>query len=66
LLALSSDWAFMVSKDSAAEYARDRAYGHAGRVEELAGLLAAEGRAAACRRAASWPPLPFGHVDARG
>jgi 1,4-alpha-glucan branching enzyme len=66
LLALSSDWAFMVSKDSAAGYARDRAYGHAGRVEELAGLLAAEGRAAACRRAASWPPLPFGHVDARG
>jgi 1,4-alpha-glucan branching enzyme len=65
LLALSSDWAFMVSKDSAAGYARDRAHGHAGRVEELARLLAADRRPAAARRVASWPPAPFGHVDAR-
>lgn len=28
LLALSSDWAFMISKDSAADYARGRAHGH--------------------------------------
>jgi 1,4-alpha-glucan branching enzyme len=41
LLALSSDWAFMVTKDSAADYARGRAHEHAGRVRELAGLLAA-------------------------
>src|SRR5699024_1114495 len=29
LLAISSDWAFMVSKDTAAGYARDRAHTHA-------------------------------------
>ena len=65
LLALASDWAFMVSKDSAAGYARDRAGTHAARVEELAGLLGAGRRAAASRRAATWPPTPFGHLDAR-
>jgi 1,4-alpha-glucan branching enzyme len=65
LLALSSDWAFMVSKDSAAGYARERAHGHAARVEELVALLA-EGRdATARRRTATWPPVPFGHIDAR-
>lgn len=65
LLALSSDWAFMVTKDSAAGYARDRAHGHAGRVDELAGLLASGPRDAAAHRVAAWPPQPFGHVDAR-
>jgi 1,4-alpha-glucan branching enzyme len=40
LLALSSDWAFMVSKDSAAGYARGRALAHADRVRRVAGLLA--------------------------
>ena len=40
LLALSSDWAFMVSKDSAADYARGRAWEHADRVRHVAGLLA--------------------------
>jgi 1,4-alpha-glucan branching enzyme len=45
LLALSSDWAFMVSKDSAAGYALGRAAEHAGRVTELSELLVA-GRAA--------------------
>jgi 1,4-alpha-glucan branching enzyme len=65
LLALSSDWAFMVTKDSAADYARARAHGHAGRTEELATLLRADRRTAAARRAAHWPPLPFGHLDAR-
>ena len=57
LLALSSDWAFMISKDSAADYARGRAHAHAGRVEELAGRLRA-GRT----RAGAAPPLPFGHI----
>jgi 1,4-alpha-glucan branching enzyme len=68
LLALSSDWAFMVSKDSAAGYARDRAHGHAGRVEELAGLLGAGRRGAALRRIAGWggADAVFGHLDARG
>jgi 1,4-alpha-glucan branching enzyme len=67
LLALSSDWAFMVSKDSAADYARTRAAGHGARVEELAGLLADGRRRAAEHRVASWgvDDAVFGHVDAR-
>jgi 1,4-alpha-glucan branching enzyme len=65
LLALSSDWAFMVSKDSAAGYARDRAHAHAARVREGAALLGAGDRAGAAARLAV-PPRPFGHVDARG
>ncbi|MGI9004574.1 MAG: 1,4-alpha-glucan branching protein domain-containing protein [Pseudonocardia sp.] len=65
LLALSSDWVFMASKESAAGYARDRAHGHAERVEELAVLLAADRRSAATRRIAAWPATPFGHVDVR-
>lgn len=65
LLALSSDWSFMVSKDSAADYARDRARTHAGHVHELAGLHAARATEAAHRAIASWPPAPFGHVDVR-
>ena len=35
LLALSSDWAFMVTKDSAADYARGRADTHLRRVSDL-------------------------------
>jgi 1,4-alpha-glucan branching enzyme len=67
LLALSSDWAFMVSKDSAAGYARERASGHAARVEELAALVASGRRRAAERRIASWggDDAVFGHLDAR-
>lgn len=65
LLALSSDWAFMVTKDSAAGYARDRAHAHAARVDELAALLHAGRRGAAERRVREWPAHPFGHVDAR-
>jgi 1,4-alpha-glucan branching enzyme len=65
LLALASDWAFMVTKNSAAAYARERASAHADHVDELA-RLRAEGRtAAALRRVAAWPAAPFGHVDAR-
>jgi 1,4-alpha-glucan branching enzyme len=59
LLALSSDWAFMVTKDSAADYARRRAAGHGSRVTELAAALRA-GRPVTARRG------PFGHLDARG
>jgi 1,4-alpha-glucan branching enzyme len=57
LLALSSDWAFMVTKDSAADYALRRAAGHRARVTELAAALRAG--------AAGSPGGPFGHVDAR-
>ncbi len=68
LHALSSDWAFMVTKDSAADYARGRAALHAGRVRELAGLLRDGRDRAARRRAAGWTdgtaPV-FGHLDAR-
>jgi 1,4-alpha-glucan branching enzyme len=59
LLALSSDWAFMVTKDSAAEYARRRAERHGARVTELAAALRA-GRPVVERGE------PFGHLDARG
>ncbi|GEL25114.1 1,4-alpha-glucan-branching protein [Pseudonocardia sulfidoxydans NBRC 16205] len=65
LLALSSDWAFMVSHDSAADYARGRARGHAERVALLARLLAAGARDAAAAAVATWEPGPFGHIDAR-
>lgn len=65
LLALASDWAFMVSKDSAAAYARDRAATHADHVDELARLRACGRTDAALRRVAAWPAMPFGHIDAR-
>lgn len=65
LLALSSDWAFMVTKDSAADYARRRAREHTDRFDELAVLhRAGDPRGphlAAARRRAS----PFGRLDAR-
>ena len=67
LLALSSDWAFMVTKDSAADYARRRAAVHGDRFAELARLLRGP-RAAALARAAELRAAdgPFGHLDARG
>ncbi|MEY7971991.1 1,4-alpha-glucan branching protein domain-containing protein [Saccharomonospora xinjiangensis] len=66
LLALSSDWAFMVTKDSAADYARRRASEHTERFDRLAealraGLPDARALADGCRATAS----PFGHLDAR-
>ena len=66
LLALSSDWAFMVTKDSAADYARHRAKTHAERFAELAGLLR-RGAGRAAGRAAELRAVdgPFGHLDAR-
>ena len=67
LLALSSDWAFMVSHDSAAGYARDRAARHAARVHELADRLDAGDRAGAAALAERLRAVdgPFGHLDAR-
>ena len=76
LLALSSDWAFMVSKDSAAAYARDRHRGHHEAFHRLATLLersvdsaiavpsavAASGNLA---RDLARTDYPFGHLDAR-
>ncbi|WP_298182015.1 glycoside hydrolase family 57 protein [Saccharomonospora sp.] len=67
LLALSSDWAFMVTKNSAADYARRRAREHTERFDRLSDALRTgrpDARALAeSYRAAS---LPFGHLDARG
>ncbi len=66
LLTLSSDWAFMVTKDSAADYARRRAKVHGDRFAELAGLVRhgrpAEDRAAEMRAEDGL----FGRLDARG
>jgi 1,4-alpha-glucan branching enzyme len=67
LLALSSDWAFMVTKDSAAGYARERASGHHARFQRLAdaidrGGAGAERLAALHRREDGL----FPHLDARG
>lgn len=61
LLALSSDWAFMVTKDSAADYARYRAKVHAERFHELASRRRDLARAAELRAVDG----PFGHLDAR-
>ncbi|MCW0215171.1 MAG: glycoside hydrolase family 57 protein [Pseudonocardia sp.] len=65
LLALSSDWAFMVSKDSAAGYARERAARHAGRVAELSALLLDGKRTDAAALVDTWEQPVFGHLDAR-
>ncbi len=67
LLALSSDWAFMVTKDSAADYARGRAKIHHERFGELAGLLRSgrHDRAAALAGRLRAEDGPFGHLDAR-
>jgi 1,4-alpha-glucan branching enzyme len=64
LLVTSSDWAFMVTKDSAAEYARRRAAEHAGRFHRLADLVESGGGAA---EAAELRRIdgPFGHLDSR-
>jgi 1,4-alpha-glucan branching enzyme len=67
LLALQSDWAFMVSKDSAAGYARDRHDRHHRDARLLADLVergdtSAAGALATRLRAVDGP---FGHLDAR-
>ncbi|HVW44196.1 MAG TPA: 1,4-alpha-glucan branching protein domain-containing protein, partial [Amycolatopsis sp.] len=55
MLALSSDWAFMVTKDSAADYARRRAAIHTERFDAIA----------AGSGPLPWQDRVFGHVDAR-
>lgn len=66
LLALSSDWAFMVTKGSAAGYARDRHRRHHDETRELAALIE-RGHPDALRRARAMRSAdgPFGHLDAR-
>lgn len=67
LLTVSSDWPFMVSKDSAADYARYRAHLHAHATREIAGALASGRRDAAARLAQDWNRADglFGALDAR-
>ncbi len=73
LLALSSDWAFMVTKDSAADYARDRHQGHHQAFTRLAGAYEAalDGDTHARHIALELARLqrstdgPFGHLDGR-
>ena len=64
---MSSDWPFMVSKDSAADYARYRAHLHAHATREIAGALASGRREQAERLAAGWNRADglFGALDAR-
>ncbi len=65
LLAVASDWAFMVTKDSAAGYARTRAQTHAHAVFEIAHAAATGGPAA--ELAARWRRADgvFPALDAR-
>jgi 1,4-alpha-glucan branching enzyme len=67
LLTVSSDWPFMVSKDSAADYARYRAHLHAHATREIAGALASGRRDTASRLADGWNRADgmFGGLDAR-
>ena len=67
LLTVSSDWPFMVSKDSAADYARYRAHLHAHAAREIAGALASGRRDTAERLAQGWNRADglFGALDAR-
>ena len=70
LLALASDWAFMITKDSAADYARRRHFFHHSDTHRLAAMIADSGAdsAAAHREAQLQRSIngPFGHLDARG
>jgi 1,4-alpha-glucan branching enzyme len=67
LLACASDWPFMVSHDSSADYARERLAGHIRAVGHLAasGQRTAGQRTAGQRTAGSPSASPFGGVDAR-
>lgn len=67
LLAVASDWAFMVSKDTAAEYARDRAHKHAHAMREIAAAAADGDHARAAALAAAWRNADgvFPDLDAR-
>ena len=69
VLALQSDWAFMISHESAAGYAADRHRAHHAHVSQLAELVERTGwdSAAAIAAAADHRQSdgPFGHIDAR-
>jgi 1,4-alpha-glucan branching enzyme len=64
-LTTSSDWAFMVTKDSAAPYARDRAAEHARRFHALADRIESGRDAARLTAELEAVDGPFAHLDAR-
>jgi 1,4-alpha-glucan branching enzyme len=64
LLTLSSDWAFMVTKDSAAGYARERVAGHEAAFSVLARAVD-EGRGMPVAPGQHAVDGPFSHLDAR-
>jgi 1,4-alpha-glucan branching enzyme len=70
LLALASDWAFMITKDSAADYARKRHFFHHSDTHRLAALMADQGADSVPAYREAWAQRtingPFGHLDARG
>jgi 1,4-alpha-glucan branching enzyme len=65
-LLTSSDWAFMVTRDSAAHYAHERAAGHASRFHALADAIEG-GHPDLAAMTARLRAIdgPFGHLDAR-
>ncbi len=67
LMAISSDWAFMVSKDSAAGYARQRAHVHAHALREIADAVARGHEVRAAELAMQWNRADglFPSLDAR-
>lgn len=67
ILATQSDWAFMVSGDSAADYARGRVRHHVERAGRLAAAIEREDWERAEHLATSLRATagPFGHLDAR-
>lgn len=65
LLTLSSDWAFMVSHDSAAEYARARAFGHAAEFDRAVAAAGSGPPVTVGHQPQHQPQLPFPHLDAR-
>ena len=66
LLASASDWAFMITRDSAADYAWQRARGHVRRFHDLADALPDPARAAELAAELRAIDGPFGHLDSRG
>ncbi|GAA2067320.1 glycoside hydrolase family 57 protein [Williamsia deligens] len=67
VLGLASDWAFMVSKDTAADYARERAFTHSHAAREIGDAADRRHDQRAVALADAWRRAdhPFGALDAR-
>lgn len=66
-LALQSDWAFLISKDTSADYARQRAFLHAHAMREIIAAHQAGNLSEAEKLCAAWhaADAPFPQLDAR-